>query len=492
YSIDSSAHAVIMADVGSTEMDLSRGNYAVEFTRHIRIHILDKNAYEEATFQIPTFHDRNGNNGDRIDDIRAVSYNLNEGKVEETKMGKDAIFTDKAARSVDITKFTLPAVHEGTIIDVQYKIFSGFRFGIRGYAFQGRLPRLWTEYKASIPSFTQFQIDRKGYLDVATSTEEHSAMLGQLSIVFTDHRWVAENVPGFKPEGFVSAASNYLSRVEFHLTALTAPLEPQTLVTSWPTATRRLLEDEDFGRKFDQNNPWLDDVMQPMMKGTQLEQARAIYAYVRDKIKCEGNSGSVYLTQSVRDVLRKGSATVSDVNLLLVTMLRHAGIQADPVMLSTRENGFVYTLFPMLNRFNYVITIATIDGQTIYLDASKPRLGFGRLMPECYNGMGRVINSNADVVLLPADSLREKSNVGVMLGLDGKNGWKGYVQEAQGHIASYESRSTIQEKGQDAFRADPYFYGKGFAEVGAERILALSWIVLRLSYEAMWPCASCT
>ncbi|GAB4091255.1 hypothetical protein [Flaviaesturariibacter terrae] len=452
YSIDSGAHAVVLADVGATNIDLNRGRYAVEYSRHLRIHILDKTAYNEASIQVPLYKDRYGNSVNSIDDIKAVSYNLVDGKVVETKMTKDAIFTEKAYRYEDVAKFTLPAVREGTIIDVQYKIYSAYGLGIRGWTFQGKLPRLWSEYTAAIPQFTEFQIINKGYLDVELSNEQRTVMFGQTQITFNDHRWVARDVPAFEFEGFVASPLNYLSRVEFHLVALQPPLQPQRLTTSWTAATRSLLEDEGFGNQFDMGNGWLNDAMAPMMKGSPLDQARAIYAHVRDAITCDGRDG-IYLSQSVKDVFKKGAGTVADVNLLLTTMLLHAKLDASPVLLSTRENGFVYSSIPMLDRFNYVVVALKIDDQTYYLDASKPRLGFGRLLPECYNGMARIINHSAEAVMLVADSLREKSVSFVQLNADGHKGWKGTVQQVQGYSDSYDSRKTVQDKGRDAYYA---------------------------------------
>ena len=76
-------------------------------------------------------------------------------------------------------------------------------------------------------------------------------------------------------------------------------------------------------------------------------------------------------------------------------MLLKAGYTADPVMLSTRSHGYTYAMYPLMDRFNYVISRLSLDGKYYYLDASKPRMGFGKLGYECYNGHARVINEAA-------------------------------------------------------------------------------------------------
>jgi len=58
YNIDSSSSAVIIADVGSTEMvDNNRGGFALEFKNYRRARILNKNGYDIANVVIPLYTD---------------------------------------------------------------------------------------------------------------------------------------------------------------------------------------------------------------------------------------------------------------------------------------------------------------------------------------------------------------------------------------------------------------------------------------------------
>src|SRR3981081_1429911 len=56
YSIDSNANAVVLADIGSTEIvGNSKGSFSLEFKHFKRIHILNKAAYDAANVEIPLF-----------------------------------------------------------------------------------------------------------------------------------------------------------------------------------------------------------------------------------------------------------------------------------------------------------------------------------------------------------------------------------------------------------------------------------------------------
>jgi hypothetical protein len=53
YAIDSNANAVVLSDIGTTEIVGNyKGWFSLEFTRHKKVHILKKNGYDVANVQI--------------------------------------------------------------------------------------------------------------------------------------------------------------------------------------------------------------------------------------------------------------------------------------------------------------------------------------------------------------------------------------------------------------------------------------------------------
>ncbi|HZG23005.1 MAG TPA: hypothetical protein VEZ17_00425, partial [Chitinophagaceae bacterium] len=153
---------------------------------------------------------------------------------------------------------------------------------------------------------------------------------------------------------------------------------------------------------------------------------------------------------SLRTIFKNKNGTVADINLLLIAMLRHEKISADPMLLSTRENGYASEMYPLMNRFNYVIAVAHIDGREIYLDASRP-LGFGKLAADCYNGMVRLIAPQPGAVFFDADSLKEDKITSVFIINDDKGEVVGSLRAAPGYVESMDIRSQIREKGESGF-----------------------------------------
>lgn len=468
YTIDSSANAVYLADVGSTEIiGNNKGWFSFQFRRHTRIHILNKNGYHEASIEIPLW--AGSGNEEKLEGLKAVTYNLDNGKIVESKFEKENLFSEKRNRNLTIKKFTLPNVKEGSIIDFEYRITSDYLSLLQPWSFQGSSPRLWSDYTVSIPQFfeyvflargsTQFHInDRKPHTSSFSIHESNGAGPSQnynFNSGVTDYRWVMKDMPSFKEESYTSSSRNYISRIEFQLSALRDPLTFKNLMESWEGVTKDLLEDVDFGRSLDNANYWMGDIVKPLLANasTPLDKARKIFNYVRDNTTCTDHE-ALYISQPLKSVLKAKNGRVSEINLLLTAMLKYAGIEADPVILSTKENGFVYTMYPMLSRFNYVISAARIDGQTYYLDASHPQLGFGRLLPSCYNGFARAINPNASNIALSSDSLRENKITSVYIYNDDKGKWSGRMKQSLGYFESYSTRKKVAEKGKEEFFKD--------------------------------------
>src|SRR4051812_23319684 len=163
YSIDSSASAVVLADIGSTEIvGNQKGSFSLVFKNFRRARILNKNGYDLADVTIPIYDD--GKMEEELSSLKAVTYNLENGKVVETKLDvKGSVFKDKINQNQVVKKFTFPNIKEGSIIEYEYKIHSDFTFNFQPWTFQGEYPSLWSEYTVSIPEFYYYVTMAQGY-----------------------------------------------------------------------------------------------------------------------------------------------------------------------------------------------------------------------------------------------------------------------------------------------------------------------------------------
>ncbi len=461
-AFDSGAHAVILADVGSSRIvPNNKGSFGYDFERKMRVYIVDVNGVDAGKFDIPLFSSLTSSGEEELTSLKGYSYNLEGGKVIETKLESKDVFTEKLAKTRSDKKFTLPQLKAGTIFELSYKISSDFLFEFRPWEFQGDYPCLWSEYNAEIPEFYDYVFLKQGYMSMhiektdrvgRSYTVRNSAGTGQGS-TFTlsgnaiQKRWVQKDIPSIKEESFTTTINNHRSRIEFQLASVRYPDQAPVLVMEdWAKVTKDLMEHEQFGAQVTRNNGWLDDVIKPVLGNTTdpVAKTRLLYNYVRDNYKRTG--GGMYTTSNLKNTVKTKSGNVGELNLLLLAMLRHEKIESYPIILSTRSHGFTNELYPLLDRFNYVVCAALIGDNDYLMDASTAEGGFNRLPLWCYNGHARVLTSQPIPIRLDADSLLERKVTMVTVQGDGKK-FDATVQKNLGYYESAARRAEIREAG---------------------------------------------
>lgn len=138
--------------------------------------------------------------------------------------------------------------------------------------------------------------------------------------------------------------------------------------------------------------------------------------------------------------------------MLLAAMLKNVGFNVNPVMLSTRDHGKTYDMYPVLSKFNYTITQLRLEDKNYLLDASVPKLGFNHLTEDCYNGNARIIDPAwPGLINLSADSLRETSVTSVFI-VNGENHKiEGSYSSNLGYMESKELRNDITTAKQEDY-----------------------------------------
>ncbi|MEL6561673.1 MAG: hypothetical protein AAFQ94_26025 [Bacteroidota bacterium] len=88
---------------------------------------------------------------------------------------------------------------------------------------------------------------------------------------------------------------------------------------------------------------------------------------------------------------KKGS--VGEINAILVMMMRKAGLNAEPIILSTRRNGLLHPIYPDADEFNYLLAGVKLNENWVMLDASTGRgYPFGMIPVKCLNGSGWIVS----------------------------------------------------------------------------------------------------
>jgi hypothetical protein len=113
---------------------------------------------------------------------------------------------------------------------------------------------------------------------------------------------------------------------------------------------------------------------------------------------------------------------------MLVSMLRNANLNANPVLVSTRANGI--SLYPSRTAFNIVIASVLINGNLVLMDATSKSTLPGILPTRDLNWFGRIIKKDGFsemVDLMPTNSSMEVVNA--LVKIDEKGEFTGQVKQ---------------------------------------------------------------
>jgi len=105
-----------------------------------------------------------------------------------------------------------------------------------------------------------------------------------------------------------------------------------------------------------------------------------------------------------------------------------SGLDANPVLLSTKENGIAP--FPNRSKFNYVIACVVLDGKQYLLDATDKYCTTNNIPLRALNQVGRLINkdgSSSEINLMP--TFNSLHNLSAITTIDKEGLLSGQIRE---------------------------------------------------------------
>jgi len=102
-------------------------------------------------------------------------------------------------------------------------------------------------------------------------------------------------------------------------------------------------------------------------------------SFERQKSQQERDRENLKPARSVEDVWTHGYGDGNQIAWLFLALVRAAGIQADPLIVSTRDVHFFNPNIMNPNDLNSNVVIVTLDGKELYLDPGTEFAPFGIL-----------------------------------------------------------------------------------------------------------------
>lgn len=375
------------------------------------------------------------------------------------------MFLEERNKFVSVKKFAIPNVRVGSIIEFTYSIDSPFIFNFRPWEFQSDIPKVQSEYWASLPGVYVYNVTLRGFLKL--SKNESQLIKGCLGSG-TDFRSGGfsadcslmklgmKDIPAFVEEDYMTARKNFLASVQFELSEVRHPDGRIDKVTKeWKDADQELRQDSRFGVQLKKGKDIGQEVEKVIAgENDDLMRARKVYDFIKGWYVWNDTYGK-YSEFGIKKAFSERRGNVGDINLSLVAALRFAGLEADPVILSTRSNGAVVELHPVLSEFNYVVARVAVDDKVYLADATEKYYPFGLLPERCLNGKGRVMAERGSywMDLTPADA--RKTTSALTLRLDESGVIRGTLHTTFGGYDAVSQREKLgAAQSQEAYVKD--------------------------------------
>ncbi len=387
------AHAVVLFDYGDAYYKIlpGTGEIRVNIDRHIAIQFFDNTEFDIATFEEALYH-HGGNTKEVLTRVKGVTYNLENGKIVETKLSKKDIIKEKVDDNLDLKKFTMPNVKQGSIIEVKYNIGSDYFWNMDQWYFQSSIPTRYSEYNIEVPDFFNFS---KNFLGAFSPHIKLRKKTTDGDFLSWTEGWAMTDLPAFEEEAYMRSYKNYMSKIEFELKSVRYNSGTEYYTSSWAEINKDLKKDDDFGAQIKKRRAVGEIVSQYEGKSEE-EKLLLIYEHIKNKMKWDGKL-SVVSEKGVNKSLDEGKGNSGDINLALIAALKHAGYKVSPVVLSTRDNGMLPLTSPSRDKLNYVIAAVEIGDKMHFLDATDNDYPMTLLPRRCFNG---------EVILMGDDKIK--------------------------------------------------------------------------------------
>ncbi len=382
--------------------------------------------------------------------------------------------------------FIFPDVKAGSVLEYAYKATGPLEMGLQTWNFQTSIPVKFSRYSTTFPQNIEMVSEAHCTLPVEVKKSANSS---DNIKVFT-----MSNVPALRDEPYMTCQDDYVQRVESDIVSATINGHWINLRRSWPQIIDMLLKDEDFGLQLTKNIPRTGDLDDMVKHVTDPYQRMSInYRYVRDNMHWNGRT-NIWALDGVKSAWKSKKGTSGEINLILVNLLKDAGLDASPVLVSTRSHGRINVASPSWQQFNMVMAMAVIGDHTYVLDATD-KFAPPKLIPwEVMYSSGLVIEKFETFKWGWESIWDEKQQFNDLILIQGNIDDQG-VLSGQATVSSYDysrsQRVADLQQGKDPF-VEKYFGSKNASvhidssSIGNEQVDSLPlnqkvWFTTKLS-----------
>lgn len=364
----------------------------------VRIRVLSDDQLEQAEaglIGIP-FYFKDGI--ETISNLEAITHQPDGSRVQ---------FDINNRRTVDlnsrykIIEFEMPEVQQGSIIEYKYTLERRYIEELPNFYLAHRVPTQEVNLYFRNSDFIRYDAVPLHINDFDLQYEEHRVDTSNVPLLFTLPRpdpvyieeWNAEDIPAVDVSSYISSIDDIRAQIKFQISEFGIPRQP--LENSWEFVAAQLLRNRN---PYEMIAPYdeLEQMGEEIAFSTNslVEAQDSIYQVVNSSVQFNGVN-SVFTEENLNDVLEGEPSSQAEINLVLLTMLRGAGIDAQPMLMSGREFGQINKSFPSVFQFNHLLVYSEIDGKQYFMDATFP-FSLPNLIPiDSYNSQGMALSQES-------------------------------------------------------------------------------------------------
>ncbi|MBS1617777.1 MAG: hypothetical protein JST76_04630 [Bacteroidetes bacterium] len=338
-------------------------------------------------------------NNEEIKNIYAISYNLVNGEIRQTVLAPDDIHRTKLNDRQEIVTFAAPGVQPGSVVEMAYELEENVNNMLPRWYFTSDIPNAYSSISVGFLDALVYYVQKHNVVgdtiferreDFSSEVKYKSGYSAGYALPGTRRTYTMSHVRSYEAEPYTNASRNYTSWINFQFSYARSPFgESDSWVSSFDKFADKLYSNDDF-----LGNLALNPVPRKQWKAlisdtmNSEEKARALFEFVRANLSDNGKGGTTTRnTNSMTWKNKTGSQT--EINLLLISVLRAAGLPAYPMLVGDRRLGKVNQNYPIFADYTGIDALVEISGdKKIVLDASEKFLPFGEPPLDQINTMG--------------------------------------------------------------------------------------------------------
>jgi hypothetical protein len=305
-----------------------------------------------------------------MSDLQAETINLNDGKIEITKLDKKSFYKQKINKWSSKTTFNFPNIKNGSILEYTYNETYSWATHIPNWYFQGSIPVRYSEYDIKAP---------KNY------TFRHKFYFTEHVLTNSDSVVAVANIPSLSHEPYMDTYHGNLQRVSFPIGAGAVP-------DTWERIGSKYVFGANDGQQLKVKLKNEETLINAVKNMPPRQKIAWLFKKVRDTLSIDEED---VFYDDIGKAWTRRKCSRQQINIILCRLLDQAGLDANLVMVSSDEDERIYPGDPSISNLDEMLVYVKTGDDMCVLDASDKDAKWNEIPYYVLNTYGLYLNVNS-------------------------------------------------------------------------------------------------